>query len=116
MLLKESHCLGFYEKKEQPVRQWIEQQGVSVYNEFNDQLMEIISLKNRLMPGPIDTKSRNIFYLALYDLDNFRSQIFVNNLGAKMELDQRVIEEAQTDDAALLEIGIAWVKRELFDL
>jgi len=114
MLLKESHCLGFYENKEQTVRQWIEQQGICVYNEFNDRLMEIISLKNRLMPGPLDIKSRYIFHLALYDLDNFRSQIFEKNLPADMKIDRTEMEKAQTDDADLLKIGIQWVKWELF--
>ena len=114
MVLKESHCLGFSENQEQTARQWIEQQGIGVYNEFNDRLMEIISLKNRLIPGPLDTKSRYIFHLALYDLDNFRSQIFEKKLPADMEIDRTEMEKAQTDDAALLKIGIQWAKRELF--
>ena len=115
MVLKESHCLGFCENKEQTVRQWIEQQGIGVYHEFNDRLMEIISLKNRLMPGPLDIKSRYIFHLALYDLDNFRFQIFEKKLLADMEIDRPEMEKAQTDDVALLKIGIQWAKRELFD-
>ena len=114
MVLKESHCLGFSENNEQTVRQWIEQQGVGVYNEFNDRLMEIISLKNRLKPGALDTKSHKIFHLVLYDLDNFRSQIFAKNLPADLEIDRREMEKAQTDDAALLNIAIQWVIRELF--
>jgi Fe-S-cluster containining protein len=114
MVLKESHCLGFSENQEQTVRQWIEQQGIGVYNEFNDRLMEIISLKNRLMPGPLDTKSRTIFHLGLYDLDNFRSQIFEKNLPPDMNIDRTEMEKAQTDDAALLKIGIQWAIRELF--
>ena len=116
MVIKESHCLGFQEKKEQTVRQWIEHQGIAVYNQFNDMLMEIISLKNSMMPGPLDIKPRYIFQLALYDLDNFRFQIFENDLLADMEIDQTVMAEAQEDDAALLKIGMAWVKRELFDI
>ena len=115
MLLKESHCMGFCENKEQTVRQWIEQQGICVYNELNDGLMEIISLKNRLMPGPLDVKSRYIFHLALYDLDNFRSRIFEKNLPADMKIDETEMETAQTDDAALLKIGFQWVKRALFN-
>jgi Fe-S-cluster containining protein len=120
MVLKEPHCLGFYENKEQTVRQWIEQQGISVYNEFNDRLMEIlmeiISLKNRLIPGPLDIKSRYMFQLALYDLDNFRFQIFANDLINDFDVDQKLLEEAKTSDVALLTLGSAWVKQGLFDL
>ena len=116
MILKESHCFGFRENKEQTVRQWMEQQGIGVYNEFNDRLMEMISLKNRLMPGPLDIKSRHIFLLGLYDLENFRSQIFNQNLPADLEIDQTLMHRAQTDDAALLKIGIQWAIRELFNV
>jgi Fe-S-cluster containining protein len=115
MVIKEPHCLGFHEKKEQTVRQWIEHQGITVYNEFNDMLMEIISLKNRLIPGPLDIKSRYIFHLALYDLDNFRSQIFVNDLLNDFDVDQKLLEDAKTSDVALLMLGLTWVKREVFD-
>lgn len=114
MVIEESHCRGFYENKEQTVRQWIEAQGLAVYNEFNDRLLEIISLKNRLLPGPLDNKSREIFHLALYDLDNFRSQLFEKKLPADMHIDQKVLQEAQSDDKVLLKIGIQWVKQELF--
>jgi hypothetical protein len=31
-----------------------------------------------------------------------------------MEIDRTEMEKAQTDDAALLKIGIQWAKRELF--
>ncbi len=114
MVIEESHCRGFYENKEQTVRQWIEAQGLAVYNEFNDRLLEIISLKNRLLPGPLDNKSREIFHLALYDLDNFRSQLFEKKLPADKHIDQKVLQEAQSDDKVLLKIGIQWVKQELF--
>lgn len=115
MLLKESHCLGFNEEKTQTVRRWIEDQGIAVYNAFNDLLMEIISLKNRLIPGPLDIKLRHLFSLALYDLDNFRTQIFDKDLLNNFEIDPTNLEAIKTEDVALLEFGLKWVKRELFN-
>jgi hypothetical protein len=114
MLLKEPHCLGFNEPKEQTVRQWLKDQDVEIYNHFNDHLMEIISLKNRLHPGPLDLKSRHLFTVALYDLDNFRTRIFENGLFDNFEMNPRKLETAGTDDTALLEFGIEWVKQSLF--
>ena len=114
MLLKEPHCMGFNEPKEQTVRQWIKNQGVESYNPINDQLMEIISLKNQRHPDPLDHKSRRLFYLALYDLDNFRSQIFKNKLLNNMEVNPEKLAAARTDDLALLEVGMDWVKQVLF--
>jgi Fe-S-cluster containining protein len=114
MLLNEPHCLGFNEPKEQTVRQWIKEQGVGADNPINDTLMEIISLKTRLRPGPLDLKSRQLFFWALYDLDNFRNQFF--NKGRLNNLDgaPQKMAAAETDDRALLEVAMEWVKQTLF--
>ena len=80
MVLKEPHCRGFNTGKTKTVQQWIDEQGIAIYNEINDKLMQIISLKNRRMPGVLDIKARHLFFTALYDLDSFRSQITNNGL------------------------------------
>ena len=115
MMLQEPHCHGFREHGKQTVRQWMDGQEIVIYNEINDQLMEIISLKNQLMPGPLDLKSRHMFYLALYDLDNFRSQIKKNGLLNDFDIDSTTLDKAMEDDVALLELGIQWVKMILFN-
>ena len=114
MLLNEPHCMGFKELKEQTIRQWTKNQDVECYNHINDQLMEIISLKNQMHPDPLDRKSRRLFYLALYDLDNFRNQVFTNKLLDNLEVNPEKLAAARTDDTALLEIGMEWIKQVLF--
>ena len=114
MILEESHCLGFSENKTQTVRQWIEHQGLSEYNEHNDLMMDLISFKNQWRSGPLDVKSARIFYLALYDLDSFRLQIFDNNLIDTREMEPTMVEAVKNDDVALLRFGIEWVKQEVF--
>lgn len=116
LLLREPHCLGFSRHKEQTVRQWIKNQDLEVYNHINDHLLEIIRLKNRLHPGRLDLKSQHLFYQALYDLDNFRNQIFSNKLSDGFNVDPQRLSAARIDDTALLEIGIEWVKQAVFKL
>lgn len=115
-LLKEPHCLGHGQDKHQTVREWIVNQELTVYNEFNDMLMEIIALKNLKGPEPLDMKSQLAFHMALYDLDRFRVQVFEKGLlddsdldGAGLDHDR--LEQAREDDISLLRIGHAWVKR-----
>ena len=115
MMLQEPHCFGFREKSRHTVRQWIAGQEIRVYNEINDRLMEIISLKNQLMPGPLDLKSQRMFYLALYDLDNFRTQIKKNGLLDDFDCDQTILEKSMEDDVVLLELGMRWIKHVLFE-
>ncbi len=115
MVLQEPHCLGFGAARQQTVSQWMQGQEIEVYNAINDQLMEIISMKNQLRPGPLDLKSRHLFYIALYDLDNFRAQIKENGLLGDADLDAASIEKAMTDDVELLKLGMEWIKKVLFD-
>jgi len=114
MLLKEPHCFGFDAPSSQSVQQWINSQEAGIYNHFNDQLLEIIRLKNQLRPGPLDLKSRHLFYVALYDLDRFKAQIFKNKLLDEIDVDPQKLAAAKTDDTALLEVGMEWVKQTLF--
>ena len=118
-LVHEPHCLGFQEGpshkvKAQTVREWIKSQGLSVYNEMNDLFMELISLKNLHMPGPMDIKSRHMVHLACYDLDNFRVQILEKGLMDNRRLDAATLDAIENDDVALLKLGIEWIKKEVF--
>jgi len=115
MLLKEAHCRGFDGGQTKTVRQWIDDQEVAAYNQINDKLMPIISLKNRRMPGALDIKARHLFFTALYDLDGFRSQIINNGLLADLQLDPSLLDQALEDDLTLLEVGMKWVENVLFD-
>ena len=115
MVLREPHCLGFNQGSAQTVRQWIGDQKIAVYNEINDKMIQIISLKNRLKPGVLDLKSRRLIFTALYDLDGFRSRIINNGLLAGLQIDSALMDKALEDDLALLEIGMQWIKRTQFD-
>jgi len=113
MLLKESHCLGFEEGKTRTLQQWIDDQEVAVYNENNDKLMQIIGLKNRLIPGPLDIKSSQLFYNALYDLDNFKWQIQHSGLLDNLKVNPSIMDRAVKNDVALLDLALLWIEHVL---
>jgi hypothetical protein len=75
MLLKEPHCKGFENPRTWTARSWMENQGLSVYNEMNDALMSLLSLKNRTLQGPLPNGAAEAFYSACYDLDGFREEL-----------------------------------------
>ncbi|MBW2563944.1 MAG: YkgJ family cysteine cluster protein [Deltaproteobacteria bacterium] len=110
-LIKESHCRGFEQETTQTVRQWIENQKIAGYNEMNDLLMEIISLKNHTRPGPLDIKSSHFFHIALYDLDKFRPHIFEKGLLGVLHLHPDTMEAVKNDDVELLKLGHRWIKQ-----
>ncbi len=113
-IIQEDHCKGFEENRSQTVREWISSQELAEYHEMNDLMMEIIALKNQYHPEPLDMKSRHIFHLALYDLDNFRQQIFENGLLDQFGLNDEMFRLIRKDDVELLKIGFQWVRKVLF--
>ncbi len=115
-LLREPHCLGFREEKRQTVRQWIADQGLSECNEMNDLLMEIIGLKSRHHPRPLDIRERQMFHLACYDLDAFRKQVLEKGLLSAFHPDPELLRAAESDDKALLRLSMAWLKQALFGI
>ncbi len=117
-VMREEHCKGFENGKSQTVQDWIDDQKIEEYNEMNDEMMELIALKNSTLSGPLDMMSRKIFHMALYDLDTFRSHVFEKNLlnNPAFVVDKGELENAKTNDLALLKIGMRWVKFKIFGM
>jgi len=114
LLLQEPHCRGFEQEQTQTVREWIKSQELAIYNQMNDMMLEIISLKNRRMPDQLDIKASMAFYTACYDLDKFRTDIFEKGLLDDQDLDPGVLEAIKNDDEALLQFGLQWIKDTIF--
>jgi hypothetical protein len=112
-IIEETHCLGFNNGKEQTVREWIKEQEIEPYNRINDMMMEIISLKNRLIPGELDIRSGYMFRMALYDIDTFRAQILSKEVQTGSTNDDNLITAGQ-DDITLLRFAFSWVKHNIF--
>lgn len=113
-LIREPHCRGFVDAEKKTAEKWLEEQGLKEYNEMNDRLMTLISLKNRLLPGPLEPRLVEQFRLALYDLDSFRQAIFEQNLLGGLNVDEKNLEKVRSDDVELLKLGIKWIRFKLF--
>ncbi len=112
-LMKEAHCKGHEQDKTQSVREWITDQGLEIYSEMNDLMMDVIALKNQYHPEPLDMKTNMMFHLALYDSDRFRTQIFENGLLDKFSVAAETLKIIRHDDTALLKLGIRWICSKL---
>jgi len=113
-LVEEPHCRGFGIKEGQTVGQWLAGQDVVLHNQMNDKLMELISLKNRLMPGELEQGLAEKFYLACYDMDAFKREVFAGNLLEGFSVPDAFLDKAGKDETVLLDLGIAWLKFVLF--
>lgn len=115
-LIEEPHCKGFGRNGTQTVREWLAGQDVEVHNKMNDRLMDVMGLKNQIMPGRLEPGDADKFYLACYDLDTFRKRIVEDDLLAGLDIPREIFDRIQTDDLALLDFGLAWIKYVLFGI
>ena len=105
-LLKENHCRGFEQKRQLIVREWMTGQGLTTYNEANDLMMDIISLKNQYMPGPLKGHAQKLFYTMCYDLDRLKEADGAAGLEA-IEISDAV----KKDDEKLLRFAMNYLKK-----
>jgi len=112
VLLRERHCRGFAEKKEQDITAYSKEQGLEVYNRFNDRVASILqhdAIRNGFIPSKNQTE---LFTLALYNIDSFREQLFSDKI-ASIRLRPSEKEGLQ-DDEQLLDFAITWLYGELY--
>ncbi|HID69262.1 MAG TPA: YkgJ family cysteine cluster protein [Desulfobacterales bacterium] len=113
VLLKESHCHGFQEKEEQTAGRYSEGQGLEAYNSFNDKVAILLQHEKIRRGMQLTEKQTQYFVLALYDLDNFRTQLNEGKLPNQEEYVNR--KNLCTDDEELLLFGIEWLHGVLFN-
>lgn len=113
-LIKDPVCQGFITKKSITVREWVSDQEMDEYNHHNDRMIELISLKQQLQPGPLDDSQKEKFVMALYNLDLFRAEILTNDLLGEGDSGKEIPELIKSNDIALLDAGMSWIRTQLF--
>lgn len=112
VLMKETHCLGFVEEKEQDCRQYSKEQGLEVYNRFNDTVACILQ-HDAIREGFTPSKQQvELYTLALYNIDTFREKLFSNEIQTE-QLTASQKRQLQ-DDEQLLLFAIEWLHKKLY--
>ncbi|MBU2552036.1 MAG: YkgJ family cysteine cluster protein [Proteobacteria bacterium] len=113
-LVQEAHCLGFEEEKTWQVEDWLADQGLEAYHEFNDLWMEILTNRASLGPATHAVKKVQMFSMVSYNLDRFRQFVFGSRFLDMFDLDQGMLDQARADDPVLLRLGFQWLRFALF--
>ena len=113
-IVKEDHCKGFEQPRQWTVREWLEDQGMGLYNEFNDLLMDLYVLKSRRPRLELGPKHLKMFLMSCYNTDRFREFVFGSGFLAKFRIEKEVVKRLREDDVALLEFAFTWLKFALF--
>jgi hypothetical protein len=113
-LLNTSGCLGFNKKEELTISQRLEDQEVLPYIEMNDKMLEILFHPRRDRKKPLDDKQLRKVMVACYNLDVFREFVFNTNFLDLFEIDLETRSKIANEDEALLNLGLAYLRRTLF--
>ncbi|MFC2149907.1 YkgJ family cysteine cluster protein [Calditrichota bacterium] len=112
--MSEEFCKGHLSDHKWTVEEWLQDQGVEVYNEWGD-LFKGVSVHPKLLDDVnLKPEQVDIYWRALYDLDEFREFIFKSTFLKRFEIDDDKIEALKTDDEVLLRFGFDFVRMALF--
>jgi Fe-S-cluster containining protein len=114
-LLDTPGCLGRREGSALNVQSWIEGQGLLPYLEINDRLMTIVFHPHKIRKGELNQGQLQKVMVACYNLDVFREFVFNTPFLDLFQVDPETREKVKEDNVMLLKLGIAYLKRVLFN-
>jgi Predicted Fe-S-cluster oxidoreductase len=115
VLLREPHCRGFEQERQQTVAAYLHEQGLEAYNRYNDALLPL--LQHRQIQDRTFRPTRqqlDQYMLALYDLDQFRREMTAGRIALQRPLTPQQLKGLAGDDDELLLLGIRWLLQEFF--
>jgi len=115
-VVKEEHCLGHNEPRTLTVREYRQEQGVDEYDDMTREWRDIILKKRSSGPtvGRPSQKSMDLFYLASYDLDNFRVFIASPFFHDVYDIEPAYFQKLLSDEVELMKFAFRYLKQVLF--
>ncbi len=114
VLLTEPHCQGFGCSACFTALEWTDDQELVPYNALNDDVMTLLQHEKVRQGIKLNEEQIKKFTLALYNLDEFRALVLKEDILSLYPLSLEDKQAISTDDTALLQFGIRWLKNELF--
>lgn len=115
-VVEEAHCLGHQEDRTLTIDEYRKEQGVEDYDLHGRGWRQLVLKKKSSGPtiGAPSKRSRQLFFMACYDLDRFR--LFINSEGFRQSFDVSDEEylKINEDELELLEFAYRFLKQIYF--
>jgi hypothetical protein len=111
---EDSVCFGFQEDREWTVKAWLDNQEVDTYNKKSEAYMQLTMHKRFQEGKKLGPSKVQMFYQTCYNLDRFRRGLFESTFFNRFDVEPETIEKIRTDDEALLDFGLGWLRFSLF--
>lgn len=103
-------CLGLGADRSLTLAEWIEEQGVSVYQEMETPFKTITTNEFLRQNKITNKKIQEMFYMACFDLDRFRRFVLESTFLERFEVEPEVVEKIKEDDVVLYHFAIRWLE------
>jgi hypothetical protein len=115
-VVRETHCLGFQEPHDWTVEDWVADQGLKEYDGMNSAWIEIVTSTRSLGPEKDIPRKLQMFSMASYNLDAFRSFVFKSRFLDLFYVRSELCDRLASDDEALLAFAMDWLKFSLYGM
>jgi Fe-S-cluster containining protein len=115
-VFEEDFCQGRHQEScaEWTAETWRCDQGVTERDELEVGFRELVGHPWFIGGRRLDPRRMQMFYMACYDLDSFRSFVFDTSFRERFELEPDLVHKLGTDDEALLRFSFRWLRFALF--
>lgn len=115
-MIKEEHCKGHEEDKEQTIQEFLNEQGVADFDAMNKSWLQLMLKKKSAGPtvGRPPEASLQLFFMASYDMERFRRFVMSDSFQKSYDLDDATYEILAKEDIALMQFGTKLLKQVLF--
>jgi Fe-S-cluster containining protein len=115
-MVKEEHCKGHEVDHRLTIADYRKDQGVEEYDELARGWRQLILKKKSAGPaiGAPSIKSRQLFFMACYDIDTFRALVQSEAFSELFTLSAEEWTRILSDDVELMQFGFRYLKQVLF--
>lgn len=115
-IVKEDHCKGHQESRRITIADYREEQGLPQYDELARGWRQLVLKKKSsgATIGKPTLRSRQLYFMACYDIDRFREFVSAESFNKLFDLPQEEKAVLLTDDVALLQFAFRFLRQVLF--
>ena len=111
--IREEHCQGWAEDAQWTVEAWAKDQGFDHYDDMNREWKAMMLRRGAAGQPELEERAKNLFYMVMYDLDQFRRFVFKSRFLQVFQVDPDVLERIWDDDVELLKFGYQYLRTVL---
>ena len=115
-LVQEDHCKGHQEEREISIKDYRQEQGLEEYDEHGRAWRQVILKMKSAGPaiGKPSLQSRQLFFMASYDVDRFREFVRSEGFQSTFKLEEDELKSLYEDDVALMQFSDRFIRHVMF--